>query len=230
MVRGVIDAGPVDCWQRPSRTHPRSGARYKLPPEPRKRETVAGSCAKSMGVATTASRFPGASSSKYSQTAWPDESLSRRRLHALAVVFKVAEPVRLSVDGLHPVMETFGDAVGTREAPHADNFLRPGMKRVAQRGGDCFGGRLFRRQQPTKPPNSASDRRTRPAAPRVPLSLLLLLLLLRRPRGLPGFVRRILFALGEVVGPAAARGVALVHEGVEAGAAGYHYVLAAVAV
>ena len=142
MVRGVIDAGPVDCWQRPSR-HIHGAAPGTASSRTSKAGTVAGSCAKSMGVATTASRFPGASSSKYSQTAWPDESLSRRRLHALAVVFKVAEPVRLSVDGLHPVMETFGDAVGTREAPHADNFLRPGMKRVAQRGGDCFGDDCF---------------------------------------------------------------------------------------
>jgi hypothetical protein len=59
--------------------------------------------------------------------------LTTEHLNPQTVVLEIAEPVGLSVDGFHFVVETFGDAVGSGEAPHAYDLFSPGVKRVAER-------------------------------------------------------------------------------------------------
>ena len=59
------------------------------------------------------------------------EQLTTQHLHSLAVVFEIAETVRLPGDGLHLVVETFGDPIAPGEAPHACDFFSPGVEGVA---------------------------------------------------------------------------------------------------
>ena len=59
-------------------------------------------------------------------------SLSAEDADTQAVVFKIPEAVRSSLDEFHFPVEAFGDPVVFREAEHPGNLLLPRIQRAAQ--------------------------------------------------------------------------------------------------
>ena len=53
-------------------------------------------------------------------------------LNSKSVVVEVSETVGLALQNLHFGMESFGDSVVAGEAPHAGDFLPPGVKSMAE--------------------------------------------------------------------------------------------------
>jgi hypothetical protein len=45
---------------------------------------------------------------------------------------EVLKAISLPVDEIHLVVESFGDAVVAGEAPHGNDFFRPGGERLAE--------------------------------------------------------------------------------------------------
>ena len=66
-----------------------------------------------------------------------DEIVDAFSLLVFLQVFRAAIAIRLPVDGLHLVVEAFGDSVAPCEALHACDLFSPGMEGVAERDELC---------------------------------------------------------------------------------------------
>ena len=112
---------------------------------------------------------------------------------------EVAEAVSLALEDLHFGVEAFGDAVVASEAPHGDDFFRPGRKGLAELDQGCqagltqlidgaekardqlftlFAGAMFFQQQVAEPLFEAIDRFQRRMLGQISLEAKLLIVLL----------------------------------------------------